>query len=79
MVVTYSESDFKSVSARAAQRFPDHKVDIAYAVCIPVYELRLKATVMSEHDLSTPARFILQLLSLKVTNPHEIGRLLGPT
>ncbi len=77
MVVTNSDSDIKSVTARAGQRFPDHKVDIAYPVCLPIYELRLKATVMSEHDLSTPARFILQLLSLNVTRPQEIGRLLG--
>ena len=32
---------------------------------------------MSGHDLSTPARFILQLLSLNVTQPKEIGRLLS--
>lgn len=75
--MTISPSEIRSVTARVGQRFPDHKVDIAYPVCLPVYELRLKAIVMSEHDLSTSARFILQLLSLNVTNPQEVGRLLG--
>ena len=77
MVVTYCESDIKSVIARAGQRFPDHTVDIAYQVCLPVYELRLKATVMADHDLSTPARFVLQLVGLNVIDSQEIGRLLG--
>ena len=70
-------NDIKSITARARQRFPDHKVDIAYPVCLPIYELRLRATVMSAHDLSTTARFILQLSSLNVIQPKEIARLLG--
>ena len=69
--------DIKSVTARARQRFPDHKVDLAYPVCLPVYELRLRVTVMSGHDLSATARFILQLSGLNVTQPKEIGRLLS--
>lgn len=69
--------DIKSVTARARQRFPDHKVDVAYPVCLAVYELRLRITVMSGHDLSTTARFILQLSGLDVTQPKEIGRLLS--
>ena len=77
--MTLSQSDINSVTARAGQRFPDHKVDIAYPVCLPIYELRLKATVMVEHDVSTSARFFLQLLGLNVTSPQEIGRLLGLT
>ena len=70
-------SDIKSVAARARHRFPDHKVDVAYPVCLPVYELRLRVTVMAGHDLSATARFILQLSGLNVTHPKEIGRLLS--
>ena len=77
--MTLSQSDINSVAARAGQRFPDHKVDMAYTVCLPIYELRLKATVMAEHEVSTSARFMLQLLGLNVTSPQEIGRLLGLT
>ena len=62
---------------RARRRFPDHRVDIAFPVCLPVYELRLRVTEMEEHDLTAPARFVLQLVNLGVTLPSEIGRLLG--
>lgn len=67
----------QDVIDRARRRFPDHRVDIAFPVCLPVYELRLRVTEMEEHDLTTSARFVLQLVSLGVTQPAEIGRLLG--
>ena len=69
--------DIKSVTARARQRFPDHKVDMAYPICLPIYELRLRVTVMASHDLTATARFILQLTGLSVTQPKEVGRLLS--
>jgi len=37
----------------------------------------LKATEIAEDEISTPARFVLQLSNLNVTQPTEIGRLLG--
>ena len=67
----------QDVIDRARQRFPDHRVDIAFPVCLPVYELRLRATEMAKHDLTAPARFVLQLVNLGATQPAEIGRLLG--
>ena len=65
------------VAARAKRRFPDHRVDVPFRVCLPVYELRLKVTEIAEDELSTPARFVLQLSNLKVTQPEEIARMLG--
>ena len=75
MMITRNELD--DVAARAKRRFPDHKVDIPFRVCLPVYELRLKVTEVAEDELSTPARFVLHLSSLKVTQPADIGRMLG--
>ncbi len=75
MTTTYDELD--EVAARAKRRFPDHKVDVPFRVCLPVYELRLKVTEIAEDELSTPARFVLQLSDLKVTQPADIGRMLG--
>ena len=75
MTTTHNELD--DVAARAKRRFPDNKVDIPFRVCLPVYELRLKITEVAEDELSTPARFVLQLSNLKVTQPAEIGKMLG--
>lgn len=66
-----------AVVARAKRRYPDHKVDAVYPVCLPVYELRIRVTELAEHYLSTSARFILRLSDLSVSQPAEIGRLLG--
>ena len=71
------DTEHAAVASRAKRRFPDHRLDVAYAVCLPVYELRLKVTEMAEHDLSTAARFILQLANIGIAQPTEIGRLLG--
>ena len=71
------DTEHSAVASRAKRRFPDHKLDVAYGVCLPIYELRLKVTEMAEHDLSTAARFILQLASLGIAQPAEIGKLLG--
>ena len=66
-----------AVVSRVKRQFPDHRVDVAYSVCLPVYELRLRVTEMAEHALSTAARFVLQLANLEVIQPSEIGRVLG--
>ena len=66
-----------AVVARAKWKYPDHMVDAVFPVCLPVYELRIRVTEMAEHNLSTSARFILLLSNLSVTQPAEIGRLLG--
>ena len=71
-------AELVDVTARARRRFPDHRVDgDAFYVCLPIYELRIKVTEVGEGDLSTPARFVLQLANLNVTGTAEIGRLLG--
>ncbi len=72
-----THNELNDVAARAKRRFPDHKVDVPFRVCLPVYELRLKVTEIAEDELSTPARFVLHLSNLKVTQPAEIGRMLG--
>ena len=73
-----SRNELVDVVARAKRRFPDHRLDgDAFPVCLPVYELRIKVTEVAEDDLSTPARFALQLSNLNITQPTEIGRLLG--
>lgn len=72
-----TQNELDDVAARAKRRFPDHKVDIPFRVCLPVYELRLKVTEIAEDELSTAARFMLQLSDLKVTQPIEIGRMMG--
>jgi len=72
-----SRNEIDSVAARAKRRFPDHSVGCVFHVCLPIYELTLKATEIAEDELSTPARFVLQLTNLNVNRPAEIGRLLG--
>ena len=63
--------------ARAQRRFEGYKVDVAYPICWPVYSIRLTMTVMAEQELSTVARYILQLSNSGVSAPLEFGRLLG--
>ncbi len=72
-----THDELNDVAARAKRRFPDHRVDVPFRVCLPVYELRLKVTEIAEDELSTPARFVLQLSNLEVAQPAEIGRMLG--
>ena len=66
-----------SVIARAERRFPDHRVDTSFAVCIPVYELRIRVTELAEDNLSTASRFVLQLVNTGASRPTELSRLLG--
>jgi len=75
--MTTSDKEYAAVVARAHRRFPDHKVDLVFQVCLPVYEIRLRVVEMAEHELSTSARFILQLSNLGVARPTELCRLLG--
>ncbi len=72
-----TQNELDDVAARAKRRFPDHKVDIPFRVCLPIYELRLKVTEIAEDELSTPARFVLQLTNLQVTQPADVGKMLG--
>ena len=72
------KNDLLDIAARAKRRYPDHRMDgVPFQVCLPVYELRLKVTEVAESELSTPARFILQLASLSIVQPEQIGALLG--
>ena len=71
------DSELGTAAARAKRRFPDHRLDVVYRVCLPVYEVVLKVTEMAESELSTTARFVLQLTNLGVGQAVEIGRLMG--
>ena len=75
--MTFPESEIIAVASRAQDRYPGLSLDIAFPICLPVYELRLRVTEMGEHELSTASRFVLQLVSLKVSQPDEIGKMLG--
>ena len=75
--MTLVRNSLDEVATRAKRRFPDHKVDVPFEVCLPVYEVRLKVTEIAEDDLSTPARFMLRLSDLGTTQPEDVGRLLG--
>lgn len=65
------------ISARVRARFPDHQVALSFQICLPVYELRVRVTVLAEHKLSTVARFVLQLVALGVSRPSDIHAYLG--
>ena len=75
--MTHLANDLTAVAARVKRRFPDHTLDNIFPVCLPVYELRIRVTVLAEDPLSTTARFILRLSNLGIKHPTEIGRLLG--
>ena len=66
-----------SVVSRAERRFPDRRVEAAFTICMPVYELRLKVTELAEHTLSTASRFVLQLVSIGISDANELAKLLG--
>ena len=70
-------NDLSAVRARAKRRFRDYDVDLAYPVCLPVYDLRLRVVEHESGQLSTAARFVLMLANVPVTDVSEIGRLLG--
>ncbi|MCY4654887.1 MAG: hypothetical protein OXC95_17200 [Dehalococcoidia bacterium] len=72
-----SRNELAAVTSRAKSRFPDYKLDNVYPVCVPIYELRLWVTTLSEDSLSTSARFVLRLLDAGITRPEEIGNTLG--
>lgn len=71
------ESEVGAAVVRARRQFGDHHLDVAYRVCLPVYEVTLRVTEMAESDLSTTARFALQIVRIDVASPEEIGRLMG--
>ena len=72
-----SRDELAAVTSRAKRRFPDHTLDNVYPVCVPIYELRLLVTTLAEDKLSTSARFILRLTNAGVTQPNDIGKMLG--
>ena len=75
--MTTMNDELDGAVSRAKRRFPDHQVEVAFRVCLPVYEIRLKATTVAEDHISIPAKFVLQLSKSNITQPSEIGRLLG--
>ena len=75
--MNYPQDELVAVRARAKRRFPDYTMEAAFPVCLPVYEVQLTVTVIDEHKLSTTALFILRLLPVGISQPAELGRLLG--
>ena len=69
--------DLSAVRARAKRRFRDYDVDLAYEVCLPVYDLRIRIVEHQRGKLSTAARFVLMLANVEVTDVTEICRFLG--
>lgn len=69
--------DLSAVRARAKRRFRDYDVDLAYPVCLPVYDLRIRIVEHETGKLSTAARFVLMLANVPVADVTEIRRLLG--
>lgn len=69
--------DDRSIDTRVARRFPDHRVDLSFPICLPIYELRVRVTVLAAHKLSTAARYVLQLVDLGVSTPAAIIQHLG--
>lgn len=66
-----------SINERVRKRFPDYCIDLSFPICLPIYELRLRVTVLAEHRLSTIARFVLRLARLEVSAPNDILAHLG--
>ena len=69
--------EIATAMARAKRLFPGYEVDACYPVCWPVYVVRLTLTVLSEHETTTVARYILRHLGSESRQPPELGRLLG--
>lgn len=69
--------DISAVRGRAKRRFRDYDVDVAYPVCLPVYDLRLRIVELETGKLSTAARFVLMMANVPVVEVAEIQRLLG--
>ena len=69
--------DFSAVRGRARRRFRDYDVDLAYSVCLPVYDLRIRIVEHETGKLSTAARFVLMLANVQVTDVTEIRGFLG--
>lgn len=72
-----SADDLSPVRARAKRRFRDYDVDLAYPVCLPVYDLRIRIVEHETSKLSTASRFVLMLANLPVTDVTEIRGILG--
>lgn len=69
--------DLAVAMARAKRRFTEHTVFAAYPMGWPVYAVRLTLTVLSEQEIPTVARYLLQLAALGAAEPSEFSRLLG--
>ena len=76
-MTTSATNDLSAVRARAGRRFRDYEVDLAYPVCLPVYDLRLRIVEHETGRLSTAARFVLMLANVPVADVGEIRTLLG--
>jgi len=66
-----------SIRVRAGREFPDFEVEALYGIVLPVYKLRVVATVMQSSKFSVVSRFVLRAVSLGVKSVPEIADLLG--
>ena len=75
--MTKRRDEIATAMSRAKRLFPGYEVQACYPVCWPVYVVRLTLTVLSEHEISTVARYVLRLVGSEPRQPAELGRLLG--
>ena len=69
--------ELAAARARARSQFPDHEVDVAFSVCLPVYEARLRVLEMERSRLSAPALYVLRAADSGLGSPGEIAEFLG--
>ena len=69
--------ELAAARARARSQFPDHEVDVAFPVCLPVYETRLRVIEMERSRLTAPALYVLRAADSGLESPSEIAAFLG--
>lgn len=72
-----TDGELAAARARARSQFPDHEVDVAFPVCLPVYETRLRVLEMERSRLSAPALYVLRAADSGLGPPNEIAAFLG--
>ena len=72
-----SDGELAAARARARSQFPDHEVDVAFPVCLPVYETKLRVLEMERSRLTAPALYVLRAAEAGLESPCEIAAFLG--
>ena len=72
-----TDGELAAARARARSQFPDHEVDVAFPVCLPVYETKLRVLEMERSRLTAPALYVLRAAEAGLESPCEIAAFLG--